>query len=254
MRKGFLPAILSLFFVPALVAQAWAQTPDELVEKHLAALGGRDAISKVTSRRATGTITLSTPNGDFGGPVEMSYKAPNKVRFTMQLDLSAMGVAEKMIVEQKFDGTVGWALNSLQGDQEITGNQLENMKSNVFPSSLLNYKANGITLEMLPKEQVDGKDALVMRATPKSGSKIKMYFDPTSYLILKSVATLVSPEMGEIEQTSTLSDYRAVDGVKVPFQVVQSSAVQTATIKLTKIEHNVALDDAIFKAKSPAAR
>ena len=254
MRKPFLPVILSLFFVPALASQAWAQTPDELVEKHIAAMGGRDALSKLTSRRATGSITVVGPNGDFGGPVEMSYKAPNKVRLSMQLDLSAMGVPEKMIVEQKFNGAVGWSLNSLQGDNEITGSQLENMKNNVFPSTLLNYKATGITLELLPKEQVDGKDAFVIRATPKTGSKVKMYLDATTYLLVRTVSTVNSAQMGDYEQTSTLSDFRVVDGIKVPFQVVQANAQQSATIKLTKIEHNVALDDAIFIVKAPVAR
>jgi outer membrane lipoprotein-sorting protein len=129
------------------------------------------------------------------------------------------------------------------------------MKNNVFPSSLLNYKTAGITLEMLPKEQVDGKEALVMRAKPKAGSTVKMYFDATTFLLVRTVATVNSPQMGgDIEQTSTLSDYRAVDGIKVPFQVVNSNALQQSTIKLTRIEHNVPLDDAIFSVKSATGR
>jgi len=59
---------------------------------------------------------------------------------------------------------------------------------------------------------------------------------------------------GELEQTAELSDYRAVDGVKVPFRIVNSNALQTGTIVLTKVEHNVPLDDAIFSAKAPGVR
>ena len=43
--------LLSLLFVPALASRAAAQTADEVVEKHLAALGGREALGKITSRR-----------------------------------------------------------------------------------------------------------------------------------------------------------------------------------------------------------
>jgi hypothetical protein len=86
-------------------AAASAQTADDIVEKHLAAMGGREALGKLTSRRSTGTITVSTPNGVLSGPCEILAKAPNKTRAYMQLDLSALGVPDKMVVEQKFDGT-----------------------------------------------------------------------------------------------------------------------------------------------------
>ena len=40
-----------------------------------------------------------------------------------------------------------------------------------------------------------------------------------------------------------------MDGVKVPFKIVNTSPNQTVTITITKVENNVALDDAIFVAK-----
>ena len=51
---------------------AAAQTAEDLVEKHLAALGGRAALAKVTSRSTVGTMTLSTPNGAVSGPIRSS--------------------------------------------------------------------------------------------------------------------------------------------------------------------------------------
>lgn len=250
MKRAYLPLVLSLLLVPVLAVKASTQTPDEVVEKHLAALGGREALGKLTSRKATGTVTIATPNGDLSGPVEIFSKAPNKSRAVMQLDLSALGVPEKMNVEQKFDGTVGWALNAMQGDTEITGNQLENMRNNVFPSGLLNYKAAGTRIEVLPKQQLAGKDVIVLLATPKAGSAVRMFLDAETYLLVRTVATVNSPQTGgDLEQTAEPSDYRAVDGVKVAFVVVNSNPVQTVTIRLTKVEHNVALDEAMFSVK-----
>lgn len=146
----------------------------------------------------------------------------------------------------------------MQGDSEITGNRLQNMGNNVFPSALLNYKAAGTALEVQPKQQIGGKDAIVIRATPKAGSAVLMFFDAETYLLVRTVTTVNDPQMGgDVEQTAELSDYRVVDGVKVPFQIVNSSAMQagtqSGTIRLTKVEHNVALDDALFGGKSPVA-
>jgi hypothetical protein len=81
-----------------------AQTADEIVEKHLAAIGGRAALSKLTSRVMAGTITVATPAGEFSGPIEIWNQAPNKVRTLINLDLSNVGVG-KMTIDQRFDGT-----------------------------------------------------------------------------------------------------------------------------------------------------
>ena len=226
---------------------ASAQTADEIVEKHLAAMGGRDALGKITSRRSVGTITISTPNGDLTGPCEIDVKVPNKNRAYMELDLTPLGVPQKMVVEQKFDGTAGWGLNSMQGDTEITGDQLQNMRNNVFPSGLLNYKAAGAKLEVLPSEKSGDRTLIVLQATPKAGPVLRMYLDSQTFLLVRTYTKYFSSMLGaDLEQTAELSDYRTVDGVKVPFRIVNSNAQQTGTIVLTKVEHNVPFDDAVF--------
>jgi hypothetical protein len=55
--------------------------------------------------------------------------------------------------------------------------------------------------------------------------------------------------MGELNQVSEPSDYRTVDGIKVPFKIVNSSEMQTVTIVLSKVTHNVPADDAQFSRK-----
>jgi hypothetical protein len=241
--------LLGVLIVPAFLNSAPAQTPDEVVEKHLAALGGRAALAKLTSRRSTGTVTIATPNGDLAGPIEISLKSPNKTRAYITLDLTPLGAPDKMTIEQKFDGTAGRSTNSMQGAAEITGNQLLNMRNNTFPTPLLTYKEAGLKLEVLPKEQVGGRDAVVLQATPKAGPPVRYLLDAETYLVVKAVTRTSSPELGEFESVSEPSDYRAVDGVKVPFAVKTTNPAQSLTIKLDKVEHNVALDDAIFAVK-----
>jgi outer membrane lipoprotein-sorting protein len=253
MRTRFTSAFLGVLIVPAFLNSAPAQTPDEVVEKHLAALGGRAALAKLTSRKSIGTVTIATPAGNLTGPIEISLKAPNKTRAKMELDLTALGGPGAVTVEQKFDGTAGRSTNSMQGDVEITGNQLQNMRNNTFPTPLLTYKEAGTKLEVLPKEQVGGRDAIVLLITPKAGPPVRFFLDAETYLVVKAVVKSSSPDMGDFDQISEPSDYRTVDGVKVPFAVKTTNPAQNLTIKLDKVEHNVALDDAIFAVKAPAA-
>jgi len=233
------------------VQGASAQTADEIVDKYVTAIGGRAALGKLKSRSMIGTITLSTPGGDVSGPVEILSQAPNKSRTLIKLDLSSFG-AGQMIFDQRFDGTSGYVLDSLQGNRDIAGNQLENMKNGSFPNPFLNYREMGATVELGGKEKVGEREAYVLIFKPKSGSVARQYVDAESYLTIKMVVKVDVPQFGEVEQTTEFLDYRDVDGVKLPFQITATSAVQSSTITITKMEHNTTIDEALFS--KPAAK
>jgi len=242
-------ATLTRLVIAALVlgspSVAAAQTADEVIEKHLAATGGRAALSKLESRLMVGTITLSTPGGDVTGPLEVLNQRPNKVRTLINLDLSALG-AGPIRIDQRFDGTNGYMLDSMQGDRPITGGQLANMRVAIFPSQLLDYKAGGASVELKGKEKVGDRDAYVLIFMPKGGPAVRHYLDAESYLARRMVVSVEVPGMGELDQTSDFLDLRDVDGLKVPFLIKSSSAAQSFTVTVTRVEHNVKVDQALF--------
>jgi outer membrane lipoprotein-sorting protein len=225
---------------------ARAQTADEVVEKTLAAIGGRDALAKLTSRHTTGKMTITSPAGELPGTIEIFNQAPNLVRTLINVDLAAVG-AGTMTVDQRFDGTTGAAINSLQGPRDITGDQLANMKNAEFPTPLLHYKERGTKLALAGKEKVNDRDAFALSVTPQAGPASRVFVDAETYLPLRFVVTLELPEVGQVEQTTDLSDYRDVEGIKLPFSIRNSSMVQTVSVTVTKVEHNVKIDSAMFK-------
>ena len=225
---------------------AAAQTADEIVEKHLAALGGRAVLGKLTSRTLTGTITVSTPAGEFSGPIEVTNQAPNKTRTLITLDLTAVGVG-KMVIDQRFDGITGYAIDTLQGNRDITGDQLEAMRSGYFPSPLLNYKEHGMTLELAGKEKVGEREAYVLVMKPKTGPAVKQFFDAASFMLIRQVVTANIPPVGDLEQTTDFSDEREVDGIKLAHKLTSTSSVQNFTVVISKVEHNAAVDQTVFQ-------
>src|SRR6185295_981201 len=92
--KVMLRRLFTALLLLTCATAASAQTADEVVEKYLAAIGGREALGKLKSRSMTGTITVSTPGGEVSGPVEIVNQAPNKSRLLIKLDLSAVGAGQ----------------------------------------------------------------------------------------------------------------------------------------------------------------
>ena len=226
-------------------AAASAQTADDIIEKGIAAGGGREALAKVTSRATTGTMTVTTPGGDVAGTIEVLNQAPNKTQTIITLDLSATG-AGKMTIDQRFDGTNGYASNSMQGETPVTSSQIDTQRNAIFPSPFLDYKERGTKIALTGKEKIGDKDAYVLLVTPAKGPASRLWVDATTYLPVKTTTTVETAEAGTVEQTILLSDFRQVDGLTVPFKVVGSSAIQTFTVVVTKVEHNVNVDPARF--------
>ena len=232
---------LMLWAIPSL-----AQSADEIIEKHLAATGGRAALSKVTSRVSNGTITVTTPIGDLKGTIELYQKKPNKTRTLIKLDATALGGGQ-IVSDQRFDGALGYVIDSFQGNRDITGDQLDAMKSGGFPTPFLNYKESGMTAALGNREKVDTRDVYVIQLTPKAGPGVKTFFDAENFMLVRTILTITVPQLGgPIEQVVDFSDFRDVDGIKIPYVTKSSNPVQTVLATVTEVKQNTDIDDSSF--------
>jgi zinc protease len=242
MRLAGLACVMALWS-----AQAAAQTAAEIIDKHLAASGGRAALSKVTTRVATGSVALVLPIAELAGTIEAYNKKPNKSRNVVKLDVSGLG-AGTITAEQRFDGTAGFNTDEVNGYREITGDQLAAMKNAAFPSPLLDYQEQGVAVSLAGREAVNGKDAHVILLTPKSGPATKAFIDADTFMLVRTTMSLKVDELGgqAVEQVTELADFRDVDGIKTPFSVTSTNPLQTIRITFKDVRHNVDLDDASF--------
>lgn len=236
-------ALVAVFLFTAQTAAA--QTAEEVIEKSLNAMGGRAALEKIKTRVVTGNLSIGTPAGDIAGTVEMYAAAPNKQRTVIKADLSAFG-AGQLLIDQRFDGTTGYAMDSMQGNRDITGSQLDNMKAQGFPHPFLTYKANGMSVKLGAREQVQGRDMYLLSFETPAGSPIKQYVDAETFLPARTIITVDVPQMGKVEQMVDPTDYREQDGVKVAHKMTLTNAMQSISMTFSKIENNVALDDKMF--------
>lgn len=242
-RKKIL-ILVSLFVFMAGVIPVGAQTApqeslpsvDQILDKYVQALGGTAAVEKLTSRVAKGTFEMDQMPGT--ATEEIYEKAPNK-------QLSITDAPNFGVVRRAFNGTAGWQDMPQTGLQDVTGNQLAAMKRNADFHREIKLKEIYPKMIMKGKENVSGRDAYVIEATPADGPPELMSFDAESGLLVRVQAQMEGPT-GPVPVDTTLEDYREVDGVKLPFVIHQSLPEFSFVIRLTEVKHNVPIDDAKF--------
>lgn len=233
--------VISFGWSSAILAgaqRAIAPTADEIVAKNISAKGGADKLKAVNSVRITAAATVQ------GNITQMviELKRPNLRRQEVTLN------GQKIV--QAFDGTTAWLLNPALGEQPIQmpAPQTASMKKDAeFDSPLLDYRTKGVRVALVGREDVDGRPAYHLKVTTADGAAREYYVDTDSYLEFRVDAPI---EQNGIHGTLSvsMSDYRDVDGLKMPFSLKQTLNGQVvADLRVSTVELNVPLDASEFR-------
>lgn len=211
-------------------------TVDDVLDKFVKAIGGKEAVEKVTSRAMKGSFDIEAMN--MSGTFEMLAKAPNKS--AAKIDLPGFGVVNTVC-----DGAKAWSTDPMQGLRELGDAELAAMKRRSDFYTEINYKRHYTKMEVKGKEKVGSYETYVIEATPAEGSPEKLYFDASTGLLVRHDMETESPQ-GKMATESYMDDYKVVDGVKVAHLIKQVHPMMTWSMKITEIKTNVPIDDAKF--------
>lgn len=231
---------LALVAVLFLSTGIQAQTADEIINKHLEAIGGKDKLSAIKSVKMESTMSL------------MGNDAPNTAYIVdgkaYRNEMEMMG--QKMI--QVLTDKGGWMVNPMQGSpdpQELPAEQLKSLAGRFFAVPLLNYAERGYTLELQGKAKVGDADAWKVKSTDKAGNVVTFFIDTKSYYVTQ--VELSGEMMGQsITVTTNYSDFKKTDsGWVVPYATDINMGQFALSSKLNKIEVNPTIDPALFEMK-----
>jgi outer membrane lipoprotein-sorting protein len=217
-------------------------TLDQIVQKHIDALGGIDKLKAITTLSATGKATMQ--GGQMEAPMLMQMKRPS----SMRMEITIQG---KKIV-QAFDGTTAWMINPMMGSdapQKASDDDTQEMKdsADIDFSSLVNYKEKGNTVELVGTEDVEGNPTYKLKVTKKNGRVEYQYLDAKTFLPIKT--TTKRKQMGtELEIDAYPSNFKPVNGVLFPYTVDQKLGGKSMIqLTLDKVDVNKPIDDATFQ-------
>jgi photosynthetic reaction center cytochrome c subunit len=224
----------------AAEAKLSAPAADQLLEKYLDAIGGAEALQKITSRVQKGTLTA------FGGqhfPVEVYSKAPNKRASIMHLQSGDSVTA--------FDGKQGWL--SVPGRVHVMSaaeNDAARLDADLYLPAHVKTLYTKFSVDL--GEKIDGHDTYMVVGRNEGQPPLRLYLDKESGLLLRLMRYAETP-LGRNPTQIDYADYRDLDGVKMPFRWTLSRPGNRFTIQVEQVQQNISVDDAKFVAPPRSA-
>lgn len=216
----------------------------QILDKYIQALGGAQQVGKLTSFVAKGTYTGF--DTDFAKvPVDI-YAKPG-LRATVVHTLAGDNTTV-------YDGKEAWvaAVDKPVPLMPLTGGDLEGARADAqlaFPAHIkedfTNWRAG------FPAIAINDKPVVVIEGRTSGGSAIKLYFDKQTGLLVRQVRynnTIIGLTPTHVEY----SDYRLVNGVKVPFHWTTTWVDGQSTTDLTSLQANAPIDANRFTKPAPA--
>lgn len=245
MRTRFAVVVAGLLVLGA--GRAQAITLDELIAKHIEARGGLANLRALKSVRATGHVRFG--GGNF--TVDVDY-AQLRARPSLYRD---EGTLQGLTQINAWDGKEGWAVSPFQGrkdPQHSSTDDSKNLEQQAdLDGPLVDAEEKGNKIELLGKDEAEGRPAWKLKVTRKNGDERIVYIDAETYL---QTVTITRRTVGgrEIEIKSIIDDYRSVDGLELPhsFDAAAPGMPQGQSMRFRKAEINVPIDDSRFKKPS----
>ena len=264
LRKSFSLLVVLLIVGCVFAYRGNQQTPpsssrtvlaQQVFDRYVNALGGREAYAKITSRSIKGNFEYKgsqqpTP-GSFEsvhgvGTIEMYWKAPNKVAGLL-FGRPLGGI------KRGYNGKDAWGFHPQAGVRNISPSEITEIIRDGMLYQPIALSGNYIQLSYDGKRRLDGPEVDIVEAATKDKRIERFYFDSETGLPVRLDLWEEGPEAVRTPGESYLAqyylgDYRTVDGVKVPFSIRRVRPHSTMIFTFTEVKQNIALDDSIFEA------
>ena len=226
--KFFLIAIAVVF-----TTSLYAQTVDEVISKHIEALGGKEKLGQVKSLYYENSMDV------MGNSVPQKEYLVEGKGYKSEVEFNGMNIINC------FTDKSGWTINPMAGGstaEAMPDGLYRSGKTQIyFSGGLMDYAAKGYKAELVGKEGETFKIKLT-----DSGSETFYFIDSKNYLLTKSITK--SEMMGQaVDITVTYLDYKKTDfGIMVPYTKNLDMGMIQMAQKTTKVEVNKEIDLKIF--------
>ncbi|MBX3389970.1 MAG: DUF620 domain-containing protein [Phycisphaeraceae bacterium] len=223
---------------PAPAAPQAESLPDAkaIMEKYLDALGGVDRLKKIKSRQIT--MNLEMPAQGLKGVVHL-YQMPPAMAYS-ETEIAQIGK-----ILQGSDGDTVWESNVMMGTRILKGAERAAFLRGMRFNADYDYEDLFKSMKTVGVENIAGRPAYAVEVVNQDDTKETRLFDKESGLLV-GLRTTTTSQMGEIKSETVFSDYRDVQGTKVPFKFVVKAMQTEMVTTIEKIELDAPIPAARF--------
>ncbi len=203
-----------------------AQSADEVMGKHIKAVGGADAWKKITSIKKAGTVNVQ------GNEAKITFSQIQNKAARMDLDLD-LGTGTPINNYVIFTTSEGWQFFPIGGQtapQAMTAEQVKEAKDGLdVTDEIVALKGKGTKVEYVAKDKVDGKDAHKLKYDDE-GSPVFLFFDATTGYLIKKTET-VEAQGQKMEMAATFGDYKKMFDAPEQYRKLTVADIQRVAAK-----------------------
>jgi len=234
MKKLFVYVALMLHIV-LLSLNIQAQTADEIIEKYITAIGGKEKWKQVKSMKVNGFIEVQ------GIKINFTQQAIHNVGVRVDAEFQGQKIIDITTP------TKGWSQNPFGGRSSLQPISEEELKQKLdeldIQDEFIDYATKGSTVDFLGKDEEDGNEFYKVKMTTKNNNESVYFFDVNTSLIYKEEKT-VKQQGQEMKMVTKVFDYKTIPfGIKIPHKSEQMGQI----LVTDKIEVNTTIDENIFK-------
>ncbi len=210
-------------------------TPVALMEKAIAAIGSKEALSSIKDVQLKGTANL------MGQSLQMQQTMIMPGNSVTTMSMGGMAIMKQSVVDGKY-------IVAQQGmEMPITDDTKEDLdeSATLVPEQL--FLTKGYGLKIVGAEKVDGKDAIDVEVTKPSKKVSHRFYDAKTFLLLKTSKSEEIPGRGTVTQQQFFTGYQTVNGVQVASEQLIDMGQMKINIKFTDIKVNQGLKSSDLK-------
>lgn len=231
MRPNRLMLALALAALPAFAGAETLPDPRQLIDRHLEASGGADAIRNSGDGSAKMSIVVAE-NG-MRGDMQLHSRGRDMV---MNMTMAGMEIRSGMV------GDIAWSIDPMLGPRLLEGKELEDQRRNVDPDVLTFADESIESMKTVALADSEGRPCYRVEILWKSGDETASCFGTDEGLALYSESTSVSP-MGEMRQTIHLYDYKTLGKVRVASRMRSSAMGMTQVMTIEDYQEGTPPDE-----------
>jgi hypothetical protein len=207
-----------------------------IVDRHIEAIGGREAVLGQSSAYVSGTVAI--PSAGLTGNFEVFARKPNKMLVRMKIP----GVGETL---EGYDGTVGWEISPMTGPSLLEGKQLAEKAFDADYYDELHEEGRYTTMQTVERTTFDGRECYKVRLVRKDGGEDFEFYDVSSGLKAGTTTTRET-SMGRLSLTAVEADYRKFGKLLQPTKLKMTTMGMEQVMRVASMEFDT-VPDSVFE-------